>query len=134
MSSESQPLLSHQNARNNDKSLLKTTTKKCLSNHLCLPSKAAILLILWIAWIGTIQTLITAGVEEYTMTAPHSYEEKISIIVSVLYAFFAVMMIIYPVSGFIADFCCGRYKIIMISVNILTAATVLFCPIALLID
>ena len=133
MSSKSQPLLSHQNARNNNQSLLKTTTKKCLSNHLCLPSKAAILLILWTAWIGTTQTLITTGVEDYTMTAPHSYEEKISIIVSVLYAFFAVMMIIYPVSGFIADFCCGRYKIIMISVNILTVATLLVCPTTLLI-
>ena len=133
MSSESQPLLSHQNTRSYNQSLRKKIAKKCLSNHLCLPSKAAILLILWITWIGTIQTLITTTVEEYTMTAPHPYKENTSKIIVVLYAFLAVVMIIYPVSGFIADFCCGRYKIIMISISILTVAILLVCPIALLI-
>ena len=114
MSSESQPLLSHQNTRSYNQSLRKKIAKKCLSNHLCLP-------------------LITTTVEEYTMTAPHPYKENTSKIIVVLYAFLAVVMIIYPVSGFIADFCCGRYKIIMISISILTVAILLVCPIALLI-
>ena len=133
MSSESQTLLSRQNTRSYDESLLKKAAKKCLSNHLCLPSKATILLILWITWIGTIQTLITLTAEEYTMTAPHRRKESTSKIVVVLYAFLAVMMIIYPVGGLIADFYCGRYKIVMMSVSMLTVATLLVCPIALLI-
>ena len=133
MSSESQPLLSPQTTRSYDKSLLKKAAKKCLTNHLCLPSKAAILLILWIAWIGTLQTLITTAVAEYSLTAPHNHKENISEITVMVYAFLAVVMIIYLVSGFIADFCCGRYKIVMISISILTVATLLVCPTALLI-
>ena len=133
MSSESQPLLSPQATRSYVQSLSKKEGKKCLSNHLCLPSKAAILLILWTAWIGTIQTLMTTSVEEYTLTAPHAYEENTSKYVVVLYTFLAVVMIVYPVSGFTADFCFGRYRFVMISISILTVATLLVCPTALLI-
>ena len=45
----------------------------------------------------------------------------------------AIIMIFYPLSGIIADVCCGRYKIIIISQTLITISFILFCPMVLMV-
>ena len=49
------------------------------------------------------------------------------------YITIAVLMIFYPLSGFIADTCCGRFKTVIISQTLITLSFVSSCIIALLI-
>ena len=42
-----------------------------------------------------------------------------------LYAILAIVMMFYPLSGFIADVCCGRLKIVVISLVCLSICWIL---------
>ena len=44
----------------------------------------------------------------------------------------AVIMTLYPISGFIADVCCGRFKTVIVSVYLILFSLVAFCCIALI--
>ena len=88
------------------------------SKHLYLPSKAAILILLW---------TVNAGATYYNLlgfSAMLIIEDSHSGIVSseyepLLYAFLALVMMFYPLGGFIADVCCGRLKTVVVSLMFL---------------
>ena len=86
--------------------------------HLCLPSKAAILILLWTAIVGALYNMFMgfAAVEEIGGSRINSH---ISIYEPLPYAILAFVMMFYPLSGFIADVCCGRLKTVVISLIIL---------------
>ena len=86
--------------------------------HLCLPSKAAILILLWTAIVGALYNIFMgfAAVEEISGSRINS---RISIYEPLPYAILAFIMMFYPLSGFIADVCCGRLKAVVISLIIL---------------
>ena len=82
--------------------------------HLCLPSKAAILILLWTAIVGVTYhnlvgffAIIVLGIQRPNTT--------LSVYEPLPYAILALVMIFYPLSGFIADVCCGRLKAVVIS-------------------
>ena len=97
------------------------------SKHLCLPSKAAILILLWTAIVGAMY-FIFMGLAIALQTNSSRINSNISMYDSLPYAILALVMMLYPLSGFIADVCCGRLKIVVISLIIF-----LFCLIILLI-
>ena len=96
--------------------------------HLCLPSKAAILILLWTAIVGAIYYIfmdLAVFAEIYTA----KYGTSFSVYDSLIYAILALVMMFYPLSGFLADVCCGRLKIAIISLVIL-----LVCLVVVLIE
>ena len=97
------------------------------SKHLCLPSKAAILILLWTAIVGAMY-YIFMGLAAALQTESSRINSNISKYDSLPYAILALVMMFYPLSGFIADVCCGRLKTVVVSLVIL-----LFCLIILLI-
>ena len=88
--------------------------------HLCLPSKAAILILLWTAIVGALYYIIMGSAAAIEIHVERSRtNSSISIYEPLLYAILAFVMMLYPLSGFIADVCCGRLKTVVISLIIL---------------
>ena len=84
--------------------------------HLCLPSKTAMLLF-WTAAVGTVYNLVLLLAVMLVDTHPLSPDISISANDCLPYAILAFVSMFYPLSGFIADVCCGRLKIIVISMS-----------------
>ena len=104
----------------------KSVCISCLpSKHLCLPSKAAILILLWTAIVGAMyHNLVSLSallvlINTQPNTTLSQYEP-------LPYAILAIVMMFYPLSGFIADVCCGRLKIVVISLVCLSICWILF--------
>ena len=85
----------------------------CQSRYLCLPSKAAILILLWTAVIGAVNTAVIGTIALVIDLNTLTSGVSISLSDSLSYALLAVMMMFYPISGFLADICCGRFRTVM---------------------
>ena len=104
-------------------SLLRThqgCVRCCKCRRLCLQSKSAILIIIWTALIGIVYTTVLAcasaiiiddnirrmfdGVEPYAM--------------NVVYFELAILVLLQPLIGLMADVSCGRFKIVMFSASL----------------
>ena len=132
MLSEIQPLLSH----SKPSALLskcRMAKKHCWPRNLCIPSKAAVLIILWTLVIATATATFNTIIPSYFYTIPHTYLISAAVNGSIPYAISVVLMTFYPLSGFIADVCCGRFKIIMVSQILITISFILCCPVVLLL-
>ena len=128
MVSETQPLLSA------PPSLLRRRMARlrCRPAHnLCIPSKAAVLIILWTIVITTAFAALICFLTINFYTIPHIYSVKV-LDGSVTYVMVAALMMFYPLSGFIADVCCGRFKTIIISQTLTTISFILVCIDALM--
>ena len=84
------------------------------SKILCLPSKAATLVLLWTAVVGAMYHVVTSS------AAAGLLDNRISGAIlprydPLPYAALAVVMMFYPLSGFMADVYCGRLKMVTIS-------------------
>ena len=118
-STETQPLLSRTYSSANQCSIFKVCFPKllqtlCQLRYLCLPSKAAILILLWTAAVGAVATTVIVAVVLAVDSTSLYNVESVSLYDSLVYASSAVLLMFYPVSGFIADVCCGRFKMVMI--------------------
>ena len=86
----------------------------CSCKHLCLPSKAAILMIFWAAAVGAVYNSVLLVTAVLIDTKSLSPEISISANVCLPYAILTLVTMFYPLSGFIADVCCGRLKTVVI--------------------
>ena len=116
MSSESQPLFKHLNKRL--RFSLQNRAKSCLSSNLFLPSKAAITILLWTAIINYTKVLAWTVISIATFEAPHSYKTSVASKALVEYALVEITIVTYPLWGFVADFCCGRFKVVITSMSV----------------
>ena len=127
-SESSRPLVN--TASEEDSSPLQPQQRAAIScpppKHLCLPSKAAILILLWTAIVGALYNILIglAAMEEIDRSRINS---RISIYEPLPYAILAFIMMFYPLSRFIADVCCGRLKTLVISLDMITCHP---CPLA----
>ena len=115
------------NTASEDSSLLqqKSVCISCPpSKHLCLPSKAAILILLWTIIFGTVYHNLV-GSATALIVASVRLNTYFSMYVSVPYAIIALVMMFYPLSGFIADVCCGRLKTVVVSLIFLLCCNIL---------
>ena len=104
-----------------------------LCKLLCVPSKAAILIIIWTATVGMLYNLllVTAVVMTYANIRPGV---SVSIFDSITYyATLAIIMIFYPLSGFIADVYCGRLRTVIVSLCLLFCTVIVSCITELII-
>ena len=104
----------------------------CLCKFLCVPSKAAILIIIWTATVGMLYNFLLriAVALTYSNTQPGV---SISLFDSLTYATLAIIMMFYPLSGFIADVYCGRLRTVFISFCLIFCCMILFCLMELII-
>ena len=101
--------------------------------HLCLPSKAAILILLWTAIVGAMYNIFmgSAALLEIDRSRINS---NISVYEPLPYAILAFIMMLYPQSGFIADVCCGRLKTVVISLIILLLCLTILLVVMLILE
>ena len=95
------------------------------AQHVCLPSKAAIIILLWTAVVGIIiYYFYLESYAAFLLLQPHSHIFSI-LHDSLPYAILAFVMMFYPLSGFIADVCCGRLKTVVVSLVFLLISYIL---------
>ena len=123
---ETQPLLSPIEVP----TIQKRLARACISpTHLCLPSKAAALILFWSGIVGAMNVLamdITVAVGVVLQSAEIHGHKFDNILVSVLVPYLnlctALVMFFYPLRGFMADIWCGRYKSVMMSLCVLACS------------
>ena len=121
--SESTALVSAQTLTSNKSS----QRRHRLYQRFCLPSKAAILMLFWTAVVGIIYYTVIAMIVAIVGFNSESSKHSISSGVILVYALLAFIAMTYPLSGLIADVCCGRLKAVGISLFFLLAFTVISC-------
>ena len=94
------------------------------SKHLCLPSKAAILILLWTIIVGAIYYNFV-GISATLVMSDPTPNTVLSQYEPLPYAILAMVMMFYPLSGFIADVCCGRLKTVVVSLIFLLSCWIL---------
>ena len=122
---ESSRLLTQSLNVNADSSSLQQ--RKCSSKHLCLQSKAAVLILLWTTVVGVMYYAVQGVAVFFIYSNTQSYDISISVYNPLPYAILAFVMIFYPLSGFIADVYCRRLKTVVISLCLLLSCAVLVC-------
>ena len=90
------------------------------SKLLCLPSKAAILILFWTAIVG-VMYFNFVGISAVLVLSNQTPNVVLSEYEPLPYAILAIVMIFYPLSGFIADVCCGRLKTVVVSLIFLVS-------------
>ena len=110
---------------------------KCLSIFLpcniCVKSKAVMLILVWSVIIGAIYLILLNGVGviafglRNTLHKDQSHINVLIITIVVVYAFLALTLLVYPLSGYFADVWCGRYKAVIISLVLLCVTLLLSC-------
>ena len=133
-SGESLPLLSPSSISSNS-SLRYRCTHYCyqLLKHICLPSKAAVVLICLAVVVGAINTIfsVLSVIAAVLFVSDHYIDESLAFFVS--YLFITMAVILYPVSGFLADVFCGRYRVVMISMCFFIVSFILLSGAAALV-
>ena len=102
------------------------TVNVYIPKHLCLPSKAAILILVWTLLVGALYATAMNGsvmLAYYVMTSI----SDLSVTLLFPYALLAIFFLFYPLSGFLADVCCGRYRAVVVSLGVLFSATLFYC-------
>ena len=99
----------------------------CSCKHLCLPSKAAILIIFWTAVVGTVYNVVLILAAVIADTWSLSPDISISANYYLPYAILAFVSMLYPLSGFIADVCCGRLKAVLTGLCLIFTFILLLC-------
>jgi hypothetical protein len=111
----------------------------CHCKHLCLPSKAAILIIFWTAAVGIVYNSVVLVAVVIIDTKPLSSQTDISISANdcLPYAIlaFAIVSMFYPLSGYIADHdvCCGRLKSVTTGLCLIFTFMLLLCLVEILV-
>ena len=101
--------------------------------YFCLPSKAAILITFWAATVGAVYYAVLGTTVLFIDAKPQSSSISISVNDSLPYAILAFVTMFYPLSGFIADVCCGRLKTVVISLCFLLVFVLLMCLVEIVV-
>ena len=133
MDEEAQPLLSSQVTDNVSLTSLceRFTCVHCLSRvrHLCLSFKVILIILAWTVIVSELYTLIQvlAGfmISKYVPVGINHLANALSSPLGFLYAILAVIAMFYPLSGFLADVCCGRFKTIIVSLSIILVSSII---------
>ena len=121
---ETQPLLSPVEAP----SIKERVSQAFISpRHLCLPSRAAVLILFWSAIVGAMNTLATdttvaVGVALQDVKVEGNKLDNVLLNVLIPYLFTALVLLLYPLGGFLADVWWGRHKSVMMSLCVLACS------------
>jgi peptide/histidine transporter 3/4 len=93
----------------------------CLPRGLCLPSKAAVLILIWTLIVSAIYKTAEEGTTYAVYRLKESEKTHFHFLavnhsdIFLTYLIFVLLLLVYPVAGFVADVCCGRYRAVIIS-------------------
>ena len=127
MDQESQPLLSRV-SKNDINSNVQHSICGSIRSHLrcrqfCLKNKAIVLILVWTMIVGELlafqQLLIGGFIENYIPIGKKHFINAVSSPLAFVYAILAVIAMFYPLGGFLADICCGRFKTVMVGLGFL---------------
>ena len=107
--------------------------RKCC-HHFCLPSKSAILMLFWTAVVGSIyyyvNIIMSAALIDWNSVL---FSESAPTIDFVIYGVLAIVTMLYPVSGLIADVFCGRLRTVGVSLLLSMVFSLLICVVEILL-
>ena len=101
--------------------------------YFCLPSKSATLTLIWTSAVGVVYYHVLIMAVILIDIKPPSPSISVSASDFIPYAILAVVSMLYPFSGIIADICCGRVKTIQISLTFILIYTSLVCLIEIIV-
>ena len=102
-------------------------------HHFCLPSKAAILMLFWTAVVGSIYYYVIIMIAALIYWNSGFFSERTPTIDFVIYGALTIVTMFYPVSGLIADVCCGRLRTVGVSLLLLMVFSLLICVVEILL-
>ena len=88
---------------------------------LCLPSKAAVLILFWTLIVSIIYKTVQEGTKYITTRLREREQEHFHFLtgnnfdILLTYLASVLLLLLYPFAGFTADVCCGRYRAVIIS-------------------
>ena len=100
--------------------------------QLCLPSKAAILILLWTIIVSTMYKTAAETVIHVFSKSDFDLSDK-NLAIMFFYLVTTLVLLLYPFAGFVADVCCGRYRTVIISLCLLLCGFVCFSITAILL-
>ena len=110
---------------NEDPNIHRRKTKHC--QRFCLPSKSATLMLFWTAVVGTVYHFVMIVTVALIDTKSESTDLSLSTNDFLAYAILAIIAMVYPFSGLIADVYCGRLKTVQISLLFILTFALLLC-------
>ena len=127
MMDEERPLLHRSSRKTRRASII------CPTKHLCLPSKASILVILWTAVVGAVYIILLSAII-VAMSGEESSNSTFVTLDSIPFTIIAVVLMFYPLGGFMADVWFGRFKVILISLICILLSLTLICLVYLTVS
>ena len=104
-----------------------------IPRQLCLPSKAAVLILFWTAVVSALYKTT----EEFALhlLGLKAFNKHADGVLDVLFVYLAFVLInlLYPIAGFLADVYCSRYKVVTYSLLLLLCANGCFCILSVII-
>ena len=99
--------------------------------QLCFMSKSIFVILLITAIVGAINFLIVGAVISalWGLTPLNLIDASLPFVIT--YSFMAIVLIFYPVNGFLADVYCGRHRIFFISLCLILCCFVIFLSVVL---
>lgn len=91
----------------------------CTPRQLCVASKPALLIFAWNFVVSSIYTAVTYGAIHYLEYLTKERESSLFLATLGFYATLALVMVCYPLAGFVADVYCGRYRVVGASLCLL---------------
>ena len=110
---------------NEDPNIHRKKTRHC--QRFCLPSKSATLMLFWTAVVGTVYYFVLIVTVALIDTKSESTDISLSTNDFLAYAILAIIAMVYPFSGLIADVYCGRLKTVQISLLFILTFALLLC-------
>ena len=94
--------------------------KCCNWRHLCLQSKSAILIIIWTVLIGMAYTTILVNIDVIIIDnyVTVKFDGEVTYAMIVVYFGLAILALLHPLIGFVADVSCGRFKVVLFSASL----------------
>ena len=108
---------------NEDPNIHRRKTKHC--QRFCLPSKSATLMLFWTGVVGTVYYFVL--IATVALIDSRSTDISLSTNYFLAYAILAIIAMVYPFSGLIADVYCGRLKTVQISLLFILTFVLLLC-------
>ena len=124
-SPETQPLLSRF-ARYDGVYQQKLASISVYLQRCFLTSKAIVLILLWTMLIGAVYHATIGIILLFLIHATPVLLLGVSVPFVILYSFIVFVFIFYPVSGFIADVYCGRFRMIATSLSVILLSLISF--------
>ena len=98
--------------------------------YLCLSSKVILLILAWTVIVSELYTVVQVSIEAviaiYVPIGENHLVNALSSPIGFVYAILAVIAMFYPLSGFLADVCCGRFKTVIVGLSIILISSISF--------